>query len=134
MAILNRYKLLGARDALRVLHFPLTQEDVKQARRRFVYEEFLLFQLKMQALRKYEREQSEGVPLQFEESKINTFIDSLPFPLTNAQNRVLTEIMTDLKSPFRMNRLLQGDVGSGKTAVAAACGPELAELAVINEH
>jgi ATP-dependent DNA helicase RecG len=118
-SIMNRYKLLKRRDALRALHFPLSQNDVKQARRRFVYEEFLLFQLKMQALRKYEREQSAGVALQFEEHIVKQFIEGLPFPLTNAQNRVVDEILADLKSPYRMNRLLQGDVGSGKTVVAA---------------
>ncbi|MDF2903444.1 MAG: ATP-dependent helicase RecG, partial [Bacillus sp. (in: firmicutes)] len=118
-SIMNRYKLLKRRDALRALHFPLSQNDVKQARRRFVYEEFLLFQLKMQALRKYEREQSAGVALQFDEHIVKQFIEGLPFPLTNAQNRVVDEILADLKSPYRMNRLLQGDVGSGKTVVAA---------------
>jgi len=117
--MLTRYKLLNRRTALRALHFPLSQEDVKQARRRFVYEEFLLFQLKMQALRKYEREQAAGVEQTYDEAKVKEFISKLPFPLTNAQTRVVTEILDDLRSPFRMNRLLQGDVGSGKTVVAA---------------
>lgn len=118
-SMLNRYKLLRRKDALRALHFPLSQDDVKQARRRFVYEEFLYFQLKMQALRKYEREQSAGTALEYDEGKLEQFIAGLPFPLTNAQIRVVKEILTDLKSPYRMNRLLQGDVGSGKTVVAA---------------
>nr|WP_318509566.1 ATP-dependent DNA helicase RecG [Bacillus sp. T3] len=117
--MLTRYKLLNRRTALRALHFPLSQEDVKQARRRFVYEEFLLFQLKMQALRKYEREQAAGVEQTYDVAKVKEFISKLPFPLTNAQTRVVTEILDDLRSPFRMNRLLQGDVGSGKTVVAA---------------
>jgi ATP-dependent DNA helicase RecG len=117
--MLTRYKLLHRKEALRALHFPLSQEEVKQARRRFVYEEFLLFQLKMQALRKYEREQSAGVAQSYDESKVEAFLNKLPFPLTNAQNRVVKEILSDLRSPFRMNRLLQGDVGSGKTVVAA---------------
>ncbi|NMD69468.1 ATP-dependent DNA helicase RecG [Bacillus sp. DNRA2] len=118
-AMLTRYKLLNRKSALRALHFPLNQDEVKQARRRFVYEEFLMFQLKMQALRKYEREQSAGVALNFDQLKLDEFISSLPFPLTNAQQRVVGEILADLSSPFRMNRLLQGDVGSGKTVVAA---------------
>ena len=83
-----------------------------------VYEEFLLFQLKMQALRKIQREQSMGIGQTFDENKVNDFIQTLPFPLTNAQQRVVEEILSDMKSPFRMNRLLQGDVGSGKTVVA----------------
>ncbi|WP_425457382.1 ATP-dependent DNA helicase RecG [Bacillus marasmi] len=118
-SMLQRYKLMNRQNALRALHFPLNQDEVKQARRRFVYEEFLLFQLKMQALRKYEREQAAGVAQNFDQQKVDEFINRLPFPLTNAQQRVVGEILTDLRSPFRMNRLLQGDVGSGKTVVAA---------------
>jgi ATP-dependent DNA helicase RecG len=119
--LLMKYRLLNRRDALRALHFPLSETDVKQARRRFVYEEFLLFQIKMQALRKFERENSKGISQKYENNKLKEFISNLPFPLTNAQKRVVNEILTDIKSPVRMNRLLQGDVGSGKTIVAAIC-------------
>ncbi|MBM7659400.1 ATP-dependent DNA helicase RecG [Bacillus mesophilus] len=119
LSLRERYKLLSKRDTLRFLHFPKNFDDVKHARRRMVYEEFLLFQLKMQALRKYERENSAGHPHQYQEDRLQEFIDNLPFALTNAQQRVVEEIATDLKSPYRMNRLLQGDVGSGKTVVAA---------------
>jgi ATP-dependent DNA helicase RecG len=118
-ALVNKYRLLNRRDALIAMHFPNNQEDVKQARRRFVYEEFLLFQLKMQALRKFEREHSPGISQTSNITKVKEFIENLPFPLTAAQKRVVNEIFTDLKSPLRMNRLLQGDVGSGKTVVAA---------------
>jgi ATP-dependent DNA helicase RecG len=118
-ALLKKYRLLNRPDALKAMHFPNNQEDVKQARRRFVYEEFLLFQLKMQALRKFEREQTQGISQSYNLTKVKEFIESLPFPLTDAQKRVVNEIFTDLKSPLRMNRLLQGDVGSGKTVVAA---------------
>lgn len=117
--MLIKYRLLGRKDAIRAMHFPLNQNDVKQARRRFVYEEFLYFQLKMQALRKFEREQSKGVIQNYDLSKLKIFLESLPFPLTNAQKRVVNEILKDMKSPYRMSRLLQGDVGSGKTVVAA---------------
>lgn len=117
--LLQQYKLLNRRDALRAMHYPLNEQDVKQARRRFVYEEFLFFQLKMQALRKFEREQSKGMSQKYNLEKIKAFINDLPFPLTNAQKRVVNEILSDMKSPYRMNRLLQGDVGSGKTVVAA---------------
>lgn len=117
--LLNRYKLLPRYEALYALHFPSGKEDMKRARRRFVYEEFFLFQLKMQALRKMERENSKGIQKEFSQDALEEFIDALPFPLTNAQRRVVFEIMEDVKSPYRMNRLLQGDVGSGKTVVAA---------------
>lgn len=117
--LLTKYKLMSLKEAVRAIHFPQDDEDVKQARRRIVYEEFLLFQLKMQALRKYEREHSKGVRQHYDEQKLQDFMKSLPFPLTNAQKRVLNEILTDMSSPYRMSRLLQGDVGSGKTVVAA---------------
>lgn len=117
--LLQKYRLLNRKDAIRAMHFPGSQEDVKQARRRFVYEEFLLFQLKMQALRKFEREQSHGISQNYDLGKVKDFINGLHFPLTNAQKRVVNEILSDLKSTYRMNRLLQGDVGSGKTVVAA---------------
>ncbi|QWI73637.1 ATP-dependent DNA helicase RecG [Bacillus mycoides] len=117
--LLSRYKLLSRYEALRGLHFPVGQEDLKQARRRFVYEEFFLFQLKMQTLRKMERENSKGTKKEISLVELQEFTDALPFPLTGAQRRVVDEIMKDMISPYRMNRLLQGDVGSGKTVVAA---------------
>ncbi len=119
VSLLSKYKLLNRKEALKYIHFPEGQQSIKQARRRFVYEEFLMFQLKMQALRKYEREQTKGIGQDYQLEKVKDFIDHLPFPLTGAQKRVVNEILKDMKSPFRMNRLLQGDVGSGKTVVAA---------------
>lgn len=116
---LEKYKLMNRRTALSIMHFPTNPNDLKQARRRFVYEEFFYFQLKMQALRKIERERAKGISQKYNLEMLKAFIDSLPFSLTNAQKRVVNEILSDMKSTFRMNRLLQGDVGSGKTAVAA---------------
>ncbi|OCA86089.1 ATP-dependent DNA helicase RecG [Bacillus sp. FJAT-27225] len=120
-SLVKKYRLPNRSEALKIMHFPDDPEDVKKARRRFVYEEFLAFQLKMQALRKVEREQSPGIVHKYDLPKLMDFINSLPFPLTNAQKRVVNEILADMKSPYRMNRLLQGDVGSGKTVVAAIC-------------
>ncbi|MDX8365027.1 ATP-dependent DNA helicase RecG [Cytobacillus sp. IB215665] len=119
ISLLQKYRLVDKKDAIQAIHLPLSHEDLKQARRRFVYEEFLLFQLQMQTLRKFEREQSVGVVMEYPKNELDSFIDQLPFPLTNAQNRVVHEITSDLATPYRMNRLLQGDVGSGKTVVAA---------------
>ncbi|MED4202620.1 ATP-dependent DNA helicase RecG [Neobacillus mesonae] len=118
-SLLQKYRLLNRRECIKAMHFPQNQADLKQARRRLVYEEFLLFQLKMQGLRKFEREHSPGISQNYDLTRLNEFINSLPFPLTNAQKRVVNEVMTDMLSPYRMNRLLQGDVGSGKTVVAA---------------
>lgn len=116
---LKQYKLPEKEQALKGIHVPRTAKDVQIARRRFVYEEFLLFQLKMQALRKIQREQAPGISFSYTTKGLAQFINSLPFPLTGAQQRVIREILADMKQPFRMNRLLQGDVGSGKTVVAA---------------
>lgn len=118
-ALLTKYRLPNKSEAIRMIHFPRNDHDIKQARRRIIYEEFLYFQLKMQALRKFEREHSQGVIQIYDLQKLKVFLDSLPFPLTNAQKRVVNEILTDMKSNYRMSRLLQGDVGSGKTVVAA---------------
>ncbi|MCM3569100.1 ATP-dependent DNA helicase RecG [Neobacillus mesonae] len=117
--LLHKYRLLGRRECIKAMHFPGNQEDVKQARRRLVYEEFLQFQLKMQGLRKFEREHSPGIKQDYDLEKLQEFINNLPFPLTNAQKRVVNEVLTDMLSPYRMNRLLQGDVGAGKTVAAA---------------
>ncbi len=117
--LVSTYKLMSYQEALKTIHLPETRDSLKQARRRFVYEEFLIFQLKMQAIRKKEREKTSGIQHPFSKEAVFEFVHNLPFPLTKAQSRVLDEIMSDMASPYRMNRLLQGDVGSGKTAVAA---------------
>ncbi|MBU8907051.1 ATP-dependent DNA helicase RecG [Desertibacillus haloalkaliphilus] len=118
---LIQYKLLPKIEAIKRLHYPANFEHAKQARRRIVYEEFLLFQLKMQAFRKHQREQAMGTTHVVDHQQVEEFKKQLPFPLTGAQQRVVTEIINDMTSPHRMNRLLQGDVGSGKTVVAAIC-------------
>jgi ATP-dependent DNA helicase RecG len=118
---LNAYKLPKRQDAIKIMHFPPDRVFLKHARRRFIYEEFLLFQLKMQMLRKQNREATKGNAQLFDAEKTKAFISLFPFRLTEAQNKALSQILNDMKSPYRMNRLLQGDVGSGKTAVAAIC-------------
>ncbi|MDM5332688.1 ATP-dependent DNA helicase RecG [Ureibacillus composti] len=117
--LLEEYKLLPLAEALEGVHFPKDANHAKQARRRFVYEELLQFQLRIQALRKARKETEKGIAIQYDLQKIRAFINTIPFELTNAQKRVVNEICKDLKEPSRMNRLLQGDVGSGKTIVAA---------------
>lgn len=121
VSLRNRYKLMGKAETIRHLHHPLKPEAVKQARRRFVYEELLYFQLKMRAFKEANREQQHGKTLNVTEEDIAEFTNRLPFSLTKAQSRAIHDVVEDIRAPFRMNRLLQGDVGSGKTAVAAAC-------------
>ncbi|MEW9676430.1 ATP-dependent DNA helicase RecG [Lentibacillus sp. L22] len=118
---LDAYKLPDRASALRTMHYPENRVKLKHARRRFTYEEFLLFQLKMQLLRKMKREATQGNAQNYDTKELAAFIHQFPFSLTKAQQRSLNQILTDMKSPYRMNRLLQGDVGSGKTAVAAIC-------------
>lgn len=117
--LIERYKLMPIHEALEAVHFPKDANDSKQARRRFVYEELLHFQLRIQALRKARREEEHGKIVDYDVNKLRDFIQTLPYELTGAQKRVVNEICKDLKTPARMNRLLQGDVGSGKTVVAA---------------
>lgn len=116
---ITKYKLPSLNEAIIWMHFPTSKLHLKQARRRFVYEELLIFQIKMQLLRKVSRESEYGVGIEIDKHKINEFIQTFPYELTQAQKRSLEEIFKDLKSPYRMNRLLQGDVGSGKTVIAA---------------
>lgn len=113
------YKLLPIVEALEGVHFPKDANHAKQARRRFVYEELLSFQLRIQALRKARKDNEQGISIQYDVTKLREFISTLPYELTGAQKRVVNDICRDLKEPHRMNRLLQGDVGSGKTVVAA---------------
>ena len=101
-----------------MVHFPESAAHAKHARSRFVYEELLLFQLKMQGMKKIRKETEKGVIIDYDLTKVKAFITSLPYELTGAQKRVVNEYLR-LKSDVRMNRLLQGDVGSGKTVVAA---------------
>lgn len=119
LELLEEYKLPTIEQALEMIHFPESPAHMKHARRRFVYEELLLFQLKMQGMKKTRKETEKGVIINYDLVKVKGLISSLPYELTDAQKRVVNELCTELKSEVRMNRLLQGDVGSGKTVVAA---------------
>ncbi len=115
----QKYKLVSKTDALKAIHFPLELNQVKQARRRLAYEELLLYQLKLQMIKHIQRQKHQGLTLPISKASAEAFTETLPFKLTNAQQRVAQEIFEDMKRPGAMNRLLQGDVGSGKTVIAA---------------
>ncbi|MGD8190125.1 ATP-dependent DNA helicase RecG [Brevibacillus ginsengisoli] len=117
--LIERYRLMPRAEAIRTIHFPVDADEGKLARRRIMFEELFFFQLKIQALRQLNRSQTKGVSLAIPMEEIRQFVRSLPFPLTNAQKRVVKEILDDMQADYSMNRLLQGDVGSGKTVVAA---------------
>ncbi|PSL51153.1 ATP-dependent DNA helicase RecG [Salsuginibacillus halophilus] len=116
--LLERYRLPTRAEALFEIHRPSSREALKHARRRIVYEEFFLFQLKLLAYKQYQRRGEDKTPLVFDRDQVDQFMASLPFTLTKAQHRVIQEVLQDMSSDLRMNRLLQGDVGSGKTLVA----------------
>lgn len=118
-AYLNEYKIPGRQAAIKELHLPESKEQLKHARRRFVYEELLLFQLKMQLLKHEHRKNTIGTAQQMDRELLLDFVGQLPYTLTKAQQRTLDDILKDMAAPYQMNRLLQGDVGSGKTAVAS---------------
>ncbi len=115
----RRLELVDAQSAYRHLHFPASPELLERARRRLAFEELFLIQLGLRLLRRRYQESGEGVAHQPDGPLVRRFLDSLPFQLTGAQQRAIAEIRQDMERPVPMNRLLQGDVGSGKTVVAA---------------
>lgn len=116
---LEKFKLIGKWEALQKIHFPETQQDLDNAGRRLKFEELFFLQLRLLHLRNFRRSTIKGFVFETIGSNFNTFYnEKLPFELTNAQKRVLKEIRSDLASGGQMNRLVQGDVGSGKTVVA----------------
>jgi len=117
--LLEKYRLMPRKQAMRAMHFPKNPAESHQAKRRVVFEEFFLFQMRMQGLKKSERSEKNGISIRYDVERLKTFTQTLPFELTDAQKRVTNEICYDLRSQKHMQRLLQGDVGSGKTVVAA---------------
>ncbi|WP_367364860.1 ATP-dependent DNA helicase RecG [Pediococcus parvulus] len=116
--LIEKYRLIDRKTMIHDLHFPDDLKSAKIARRTATFEEFFVFQMELQVLKK--RDQTEnGTAIEYNIDELKKFIASLPYELTDAQKRVVNEICYDLKRPIRMNRLLQGDVGSGKTIVAA---------------
>lgn len=111
--------LLDLESAVRQIHFPDDEEMLRRARRRLAFDELLMIQLGVLKQRHQWQERA-GQPVPIDTSLLRTFVESLPFALTSAQERSLSEILADLEKPRPMSRLLQGDVGSGKTVVAAA--------------
>ena len=116
--LLERYQLLGRNQAVRAMHFPRDLAEYKQALRRVKFEELFYFQMQLQVLKCETKDVSQGLIIPWQADLLEKKKATLPFELTAAQERSLNEILQDMKSPAHMNRLLQGDVGSGKTVVA----------------
>ncbi len=115
---IEKYNFLNKKTALNIVHNPSTMEKLKEAVIRLKYEELFLFMTKINYLKIKNQNMQNGIDRNYKEEDLNKLIKSLPFKLTQDQNKVLNEILEDLKSKKRMNRLLQGDVGSGKTVIS----------------
>ena len=113
----QQFGILGAEDAYRAIHEPKSLEEAEQARKRMIFEEFFLFSAGLSLMRQ-SRAGKQTAP--YRDTEMGEFYGKLPFTLTGAQRRAIGEILSDFRRGVPMNRLLQGDVGSGKTMVAAA--------------
>ncbi len=117
--IIDQFKLISHQDALIQIHFPSSPEMLSRAKMRLKFEELFYMQLEHQLLKNFRTEKSKGFVFSTVGDAFNDFYNNyLPFTLTNAQKRVIKEIRQDMRTTHQMNRLLQGDVGSGKTLVA----------------
>lgn len=117
--ILKKYKLPSLATAMVFMHMPRKQSDADAARKRFAFEEIFTLQLAL-ARERAEAVQEKALPVQVDRAALNEFVSTFPFPATEAQSRAIETIVTDFEKAHPMRRLLEGDVGSGKTAVAAA--------------
>lgn len=120
-AILGQYQLVGKQESIRQIHFPSNPDLLQRARRRLKFEEFFFLQLRILMMKLTRIEKAQGQILSSTELLTEFYKNHIPFELTNAQKRVVREAFADMKSGRQMNRLIQGDVGSGKTMVAFIC-------------
>lgn len=118
ISLRQKYRLEPREQMIHDMHFPANMQAAKQARRSAIFEEFFRFQAELQYVRRRNQHEA-GLAIKYDVTKLRDFIHRLPFELTTAQKRVVNEICADMLRPVHMNRLLQGDVGSGKTVVAA---------------
>ena len=114
----EKYNFVNKKTALNIIHNPSTNDKLKEVTIRLKYEELFQFMFKINYLKQQNKKEKNGLNRVIDRDKLNKFIEKIPFKLTNDQVVALNEILDDLESPTRMNRLLQGDVGSGKTIVA----------------
>ncbi|MCI5939428.1 MAG: ATP-dependent DNA helicase RecG [Acholeplasmataceae bacterium] len=117
--IRKEFDLVSIDDAIKYINIPDEMSEAMKAIRRIKFEELLKYQIKIKYLFYMRKHHPEGVAINFDRNKVNAFIESLPYTLTVDQVKSLQEILTDMSSKYKMNRLLQGEVGSGKTVVSA---------------
>ncbi len=124
-----KYRLESFSNTIKNIHFPESPQAAQRAFRTAKFMEFFLFAMKVQILKETHRRTDDHAKIEYQKGTLTAFREKLPFKLTDAQQKVIGEILRDLARPIQMNRLLQGDVGSGKTVVAA-----MAILATISAH
>lgn len=117
----HKYNLQPLKAALRALHFPTSHSEIEDARYRMKFEELFFFELILATRQRNRKSSGRGIQMNVKSPRARDLVDKLPYHLTSAQKRVVNEIMRDISSGEPMNRLLQGDVGSGKTIVALLC-------------
>ena len=115
--VIDKYFLISLNDAIRSIHFPENKEMLEKAKTRLKFQELFTYSLKLLLLKNKIKKNTNGIFFEWVD-EFKQFKEKLPFPLTSAQTRVVREILRDQKSKYSMNRLIQGDVGSGKTIVA----------------
>lgn len=116
--LVEKYEFIDKWKAVKSIHNPNNLDDLKKSRLRLKYEELFIYMLKINYLKERNKKDKLAIKRTIDKEKISCFINKLPYKLTFDQEKVINEILYDLESPIRMNRLLQGDVGSGKTIVA----------------
>ena len=116
--IRDEYSLQGRLESLKNIHFPKNDIDLKNAKRRLILDEFIYLRSIFENLKSKYKNENKGLVYTFSNSDIDQFIDELPFQLTRSQLKAVNEILEDFRKNYPMKRLLQGDVGSGKTVVA----------------
>lgn len=126
--LLQKHRLIGIKEAVKILHYPSSLQELEKAYQRFKYEELLKYQLSMKYLQYMRRKNHYCEPINVHYDKLHILENNLPYELTPDQKKAIQEILQDLKAPYPMNRLLQGEVGSGKTIVAM-----MAMLAVVSD-
>ena len=118
--VLDRIDLMSRDDAIQAIHFPESRQEATAARRRLVFDELFRLEVALALQKRLQIDESKGVAHRLDGDLVSTFLEALPYELTGAQRRALGEIDADLASPHPMHRLLQGEVGSGKTVIAVA--------------